>query len=77
MKETQGAPDEPHTRRRWFHDEYFDLFVWQTVSGELVSFQLCYGVNASEQALVWNRVSAVLFTRLFSTVEVTGDSGGT
>jgi hypothetical protein len=56
MKEILGVTDEPQARRRWFHDEYFDLFVWQTASGELVSFQLCYGADASEQALVWNKV---------------------
>ncbi len=57
MKEILGVADEPRTRRRWFHDEHFDLFVWQTLSGELVSFQLCYGQSASEQALVWNKES--------------------
>lgn len=57
MKEILGVADEPRTRRRWFHDEYFDLFVWQTLSGELVSFQLCYGQTGSEQALVWNKES--------------------
>jgi len=57
MKEILGVTEEPPTRRRWFHDEYFDLFVWQTGAGEVVSFQLCYGVNPNEQALVWNKES--------------------
>ena len=55
MKEILGVAEQPQTRRRWFHDETFDLFVWQTAAGEIVSFQLCYGAAASEQALVWNR----------------------
>jgi hypothetical protein len=60
MKEIQGVTDEPQARRRWFHDEYFDLFVWQpnageSNAGELVAFQLCYGRDASEQALVWEQ----------------------
>jgi hypothetical protein len=42
-------------QRRWFHDEYFDLFVWQTDQGETTSFQLCYGADSNEQALEWRK----------------------
>ena len=55
MREILGVTDEPGTHRRWFHDEYFDLFVWQTGDGELVQFQLCYGIDSSERALVWDK----------------------
>jgi hypothetical protein len=55
MKEILGVADEPDARRRWFHDDYFDLFVWQTPGGELLSFQLCYGPDTSGQALVWQK----------------------
>jgi len=55
LREIEGITDEPRTRRRWFHDEYFDLFVWQTDQGEITLFQLCYGVDAAERALVWHR----------------------
>ena len=55
LHEIVGLADEPPARRRWFHDEYFDLFVWQTLSGELTRFQLCYGIHSSERALVWQR----------------------
>ena len=34
MKEILGVADDPPARRRWFHDDYFDLFVWQT-TGEV------------------------------------------
>lgn len=54
LKEIPGVADDPPAKRRWFHDEYFDLFVWQA-EGELTLFQLCYGGNASERALVWDR----------------------
>src|SRR5256714_15108520 len=53
-KEVSGLADEPPARRRWFHDEYFDLFVWQT-HGEVTLFQLCYGIDSSERALVWDK----------------------
>ena len=56
MREIEGVGDEPRTRRRWFHDDYFDLFVWQTDSGDISLFQLCYGINSNERALVWHRV---------------------
>ena len=55
MREILGVTDEPRTLRRWFHDDYFDLFVWQTTSGEVTLFQLCYGIGSSERALVWHK----------------------
>ena len=54
LREIEGIADEPRARRRWFHDEYFDLFVWQTDEGEITLFQLCYGDASAEQALVWH-----------------------
>ena len=55
MHEILGVTDEPGVHRRWFHDDYFDLFVWQAGGGELVQFQLCYGIDSSERALVWHK----------------------
>ena len=57
MHEILGVSDEPGVHRRWFHDDYFDLFVWQESGGELVQFQLCYGFDSSERALVWHKRS--------------------
>ena len=53
LKEIPGVADDPPAKRRWFHDEYFDLFVWQN-QGEVTLFQLCYGGHTSERALVWD-----------------------
>ena len=47
------SQEEPHIERRWFHDEYFDLFVRQESNGRVLSFELCYGTPGSERALVW------------------------
>jgi hypothetical protein len=55
LREIEGVADEPSMRRRWFHDDYFDLFVWQTEEGEVALFQLCYGGESDERALVWHR----------------------
>jgi hypothetical protein len=56
MREITGVVQgEPVVRRRWFHDEYFDLFIWQNAAGEIESFQLCYGIDSSERALEWRK----------------------
>jgi hypothetical protein len=55
MREIEGLAAEPGTYRRWFHDEDFDLFVWQTEMGDITLFQLCYGMDEGERALVWHR----------------------
>jgi len=55
LREIEGVANEPSMRRRWFHDDYFDLFVWQTEKGEVALFQLCYGRESDEAALVWHR----------------------
>ena len=55
LREIEGVAAEPSMRRRWFHDDYFDLFVWQTEKGEVALFQLCYGRETDERALVWHR----------------------
>src|SRR5437879_13450718 len=54
LKEILGVADDPPARRRWFHDDYFDLFVWQA-SGEVTLIQVCYGADATERALVWDK----------------------
>ena len=53
MREILGLQDDPPARRRWFHDDEFDLFVWQA-EGKMTLFQLCYGKASSERALVWD-----------------------
>ena len=55
LHEIVGLADEPPAKRRWFHDEYFDLFVWQAFNGDVLHFELCYGIHASEQAVIWHR----------------------
>lgn len=56
MREILGvAQDGSEVQRRWFHDDYFDLFVWQNDRGDTTSFQLCFGVDSSERALEWRK----------------------
>jgi hypothetical protein len=37
-------------RRRWFQDDYFDLYVWYAESGDVAGFQLCYDRQGDEHA---------------------------
>lgn len=49
------SQDASGQTRRWFHDDYFDLFVRQNHEGEIVSLELCYGAGHRERALVWKK----------------------
>lgn len=40
--------------RRWFHDDEFDLYTWETHDGDLLGFQLCYAKRGKERALRWS-----------------------
>ena len=51
-----GQEDGSRGTRRWFQDEYFDLYVWQDASGAPIAFQLCYARNHREGAITWNQV---------------------
>ena len=44
---------DPHLRRRWFRDDYFDIFTWQAADGGFVGFQLCYDLVTRERVLSW------------------------
>ena len=43
--------------RRWFQDDYFDLYLWHDASGEPIGFQLCYDRNRKEGAITWDRAA--------------------
>ena len=47
--------DNPGLTRRWYQDEFFDLYTWQTPAGKLAGFQLCYDLPRRERALTWNQ----------------------
>ena len=55
LREIPGVlQDDDSSQRRWYHDDYFDLFVRET-GGELAAFELCYGIGSDERALAWIR----------------------
>jgi len=47
--------DSQRGARRWFQDDYFDLYVWQDTAGRPIAFQLCYERNRAEGAISWSR----------------------
>jgi hypothetical protein len=55
LREIRGVDQrDPQRTKRWFQDEYFDLYVWQDRAGELNRFQLCYDRDTRrERALEW------------------------
>jgi hypothetical protein len=57
-----------HTRRRWFCDDYFDLFVWQRAQpgGRIVAFQLCYDKPQYERVLSWRETGGYAHHRIDS-----------
>jgi len=41
-------------QRRWFQDDFFDLFVWTNTDGEVQQFQLCYDRLRHERVVAWS-----------------------
>ena len=48
---------ESGKHRRWFQDDFFDLYTWETYSGDMLGFQLCYAKLGKERALRWSNES--------------------
>ncbi len=53
MKEIKTTSHKDEPLRRWFSDDYFDLIVWFSVTGDITGFQLCYDKNGQERTLTW------------------------
>ena len=52
IKEVKQYESGKH--RRWFHDDFFDLYTWEGTDGTLQGFQLCYAKLGKERALRWS-----------------------
>jgi len=65
MYEAPDAPsvgDEP--KRRWFADDFFDLFVWYNPDGTYFGFQLCYDKRGDQHAFTWRQDSGASHMRV-------------
>jgi hypothetical protein len=40
-------------RRRWFTDDYMDVYVWYDLNTTLIGFQVCFEKNKIEKAFTW------------------------
>jgi hypothetical protein len=50
--------------RRWFQDDYFDLFLWQDHAGAPLGFQLCYDRSRAEGAISWSTEAGFTHARV-------------
>lgn len=48
--------------RRWFTDDYFDLFIWYGPDKKISSFQLTYDKGHKERAVTWKRGGSITHT---------------
>jgi hypothetical protein len=51
---TAVRQDAPGLIRRWYQDDYMDLFVWCTESLQICAFQLSYDRSHSERMVEWS-----------------------
>jgi hypothetical protein len=51
----RNTPGEP--RLRWFHSEYFQLFVWSENDDSPIAFRLCYDRGYQERAITWEKAT--------------------
>jgi len=56
--------DSPRGLRRWFQDDYFDLYVWQDAAGEPLAFQLCYDRHHDEGTIHWSQEAGYSHARV-------------
>jgi hypothetical protein len=65
LREIPGVrQDRPNLQRRWYQDEFFDLYTWHAPDGALAGFQLCYDVRGRERALTWHQEHGFSHTRI-------------
>jgi hypothetical protein len=68
LDEIKGLkPESGPETRRWFRDEYFDLFVWSDSEG-ICSFELCYDKQGTERVFAWKRGGRLSHAKMDSEV---------
>ncbi len=61
---TRVNQPDPNLRRRWFRDDYFDIFTWQAADSSMVSFQVCYDLPNYERVLSWRAANGYTHHRV-------------
>jgi hypothetical protein len=54
LTEISLTQNENKIIKRWFQDDYFDLFTWQNETGQITCFQLCYDRLGNERVISWD-----------------------
>lgn len=54
LREISHVKQDGPNRRRWFRDDWMDIFTWQASDGTVTGFQVCYDLPGKERALVWS-----------------------
>ena len=58
------AQHDAALRRRWFRDDYFDIFIWQDARDAVVAFQICYDLPNQERVLSWRAAGGYTHDRV-------------
>jgi len=54
ITEIFGVSQNPgEDKRRWFTDDYWDIYVWQKSDGSISGIQVCYDKINKERVLSW------------------------
>jgi len=53
-------------KRRWFTDDFWDLFTWSDQDGFIDRFQLAYGKPDNERSLTWGAATGFKHTAVDS-----------
>jgi hypothetical protein len=63
---TAMRQDDPGAVRRWYQDDYFDLFLWLTPQRKVTAFQLAYERTREERVLSWSQMRGFAHSRVDS-----------
>jgi hypothetical protein len=67
LREISGVrQDRAEVRRRWFQDDYLDLFVWTRADGDVTAFQLAYDRSGDEHLIEWEAGRGYLHRRVLN-----------
>ena len=58
--------------RRWFTDDFWDLFTWSDELGSIVRFQLAYGKPNAEACLIWDAEEGFSHAKISSGEQIAG-----
>ena len=56
LREISNVKQEGQNRRRWFRDDWTDIYTGQASEGTVTGFQVCYDLPGREHSLVWSAV---------------------